>query len=222
MGGLSQAATETPAEPHLPPLGAGGFFLGTLFGVGSKDSGPLQSFLAENPRQKPARAESSAPHLAVHRAHGSVYREQTPGVLTVSSWSNWPAALRPLLPGGLDGAPGGPRRPHCTNPNTGPGPQSDSVTSSWVSRAAGKPAVLNHGHAASQTLPSPCRGRPAVFREVPDCRDRGAEASCAERPPGQGWPGPGSQQSRVEKPYLTLTLAMHFAFSRWKEKKMMR
>lgn len=105
MGGLSQAATETPAEPHLPPSGAGSFFLETLFGVGSKDSGPLQSFLAENPRQKPARAQSSAPHPAAHRARGSVYRERTPGVLTVSSQSNWAAVLRPLLPRGAGQGP---------------------------------------------------------------------------------------------------------------------
>lgn len=98
MGSLFQAATETPTKPHLPLSGVGGFFLGTLFGIGSKVSSPLQSFLAENPRQKPARAQSSAPHPAMHQAHGSVYRERTPGVLTVRSWSNWPAALRPLLP----------------------------------------------------------------------------------------------------------------------------
>ena len=148
MGGLSQAATETPTKPNLPPSGAGGFFLGTIFGVGSKDSGPLQSFLAENPRQKPARAQSSAPHPATNQAHGSVYRERTPGVLTVCSQSNWPAALRPLLPRGLDRAPGGPTAQTQTR---APGPRATRLRlagcqeprgNQWFSTTATLPARL--------------------------------------------------------------------------------
>lgn len=147
------------------------------------------------------------------------------------------AALRPLLPEGAGQDPERPEPVPLHKLKHRPwAPSLQRPRAVWLRLAGcnkprGKPVVLNHGNSANQGWYFSPRGHLAIWGDITGCHDWGVLLASSGQRPGtllsvlhRAVPTARNDLAQdvsragVEKPCLTLTLAMQFGFSLWKKK----